>query len=98
LGFVVSINFYDIYYAGDTQLIPEMETLHPDIAILPIDGKGTLDIYSAAEATRLMNPRYVIPSNWDKRIGGATPLDVLRFKGQIDNGSEVIVPRQMLTA
>src|SRR5436309_1097263 len=24
LGFVISLNLYDIYYAGDTQIIPEM--------------------------------------------------------------------------
>ncbi|MEL7236692.1 MAG: MBL fold metallo-hydrolase [Chloroflexota bacterium] len=92
LGFVISINFYDIYYAGDTQLIPEMHTLHPDIAILPIDGKGTLDIYTAAEAARILHPRHVVPCNWDKRLGGATPLDVMRFKSEVNNEFEVVVP------
>ena len=29
LGFVISINLYDIYYAGDTQLIPEMSQIKP---------------------------------------------------------------------
>ena len=39
LGFVISVNYFDIYYAGQSGVIPEMGALHPDIAILPIDGK-----------------------------------------------------------
>jgi len=63
LGFVISMNFYDIYYAGDTQLIPEMASLHPDIAILPIDGTMTAD--EAVEAVAQMRPRWAIPCNWN---------------------------------
>lgn len=65
LGFVISINFYDIYYAGDTQLIPEMESIHPDIAILPIDGSGTMTPDEAARAVTQMRPRWTIPCNWN---------------------------------
>jgi L-ascorbate metabolism protein UlaG (beta-lactamase superfamily) len=65
LGFVISINFYDIYYAGDTQLIPEMESIRPDIAILPIDGNGTMTPEEAARAVAQMRPRWAIPCNYD---------------------------------
>ncbi len=92
LGFIISINRYDIYYAGDTQLIPEMKHLRPDIAILPIDGRGTLNIDQAAQAVRAMRPRWVIPANWDKRIGSATPLDVLRLRDEIRDTAELVVP------
>src|SRR5215470_2928363 len=36
LGYVISLDHYDIYYAGDTDLIPEMGMIRPDIAIVPI--------------------------------------------------------------
>ena len=44
LGYVISLNLYDIYYAGGTGIIPEMDKIQPDIAILPIDGDGTLSV------------------------------------------------------
>jgi L-ascorbate metabolism protein UlaG (beta-lactamase superfamily) len=65
LGFVISINYYDIYYAGDTQLIPEMESLKPDIAILPVDGNGTMTADDATLAVAQMHPRWAIPCNWN---------------------------------
>lgn len=92
LGFVISMNFYDIYYAGDTQITPDMERIHPDVAILPIDGSGTLSLEDAVVAVEMMRPRWVIPSNWGKQIGGATPLDVLRFRDMVGDRAEVIVP------
>jgi len=92
LGFVISSNFYDIYYAGDTQLIPEMDTLHPDIAILPIDNNGTMSVTEAVAAVERMRPRWVIPANWGKQAGGATPLDVVRFRNAVGDRAEVVVP------
>jgi L-ascorbate metabolism protein UlaG (beta-lactamase superfamily) len=65
LGFVISMNFYDIYYAGDTERIPEMASIHPDIAILPIDGSGTMTADEAALAVAQMRPRWAIPCNWN---------------------------------
>ncbi|MEZ4666678.1 MAG: MBL fold metallo-hydrolase [Anaerolineae bacterium] len=88
LGFVISLNYFDIYYAGDTQIIPEMARIHPDIAILPIDGNGTLTVKEAVEVVRQMRPRWVIPSNWNK----ATQTDARYFKQQIAGRAEVILP------
>lgn len=82
LGFVISVNYYDIYYAGDTQIIPEMSTIKPDIAILPIDGNGTLNIEDAVEVVRMMRPQYAIPSNWGNALEGATRVDALAFERQ----------------
>jgi L-ascorbate metabolism protein UlaG (beta-lactamase superfamily) len=92
LGFVISLNFYDIYYAGDTKTIPEMERIQPDIAILPIDNNGTLSVDEAAELVRKMRPRYVIPSNWGAGGESAPPQDAQRFKEQVGDRSEVIIP------
>lgn len=94
LGFVISINLYDIYYAGDTQVIPEMMGLHPDIAILPIDGHGTLSVDEAAQVVRQMRPRWVVPSNWGAASEGATWIDALAFRRQVGDDAEVIIPSQ----
>ena len=96
LGYVISINLYDIYYAGDTQLIPEMGGLHPDIAILPIDGNGTLTVEEAAQAVRQIRPRWVIPSNWGPGPEGASRLDAAAFKRAAENVAEVVILPQMV--
>jgi L-ascorbate metabolism protein UlaG (beta-lactamase superfamily) len=91
LGFVISLNLYDIYYAGDTQFIPEMAGIRPDIAILPIDGDGTLTIDDAAEVVKHMRPRWAIPSNWGPETVGASRLDAETFKRQADPWAEVVI-------
>lgn len=88
LGFVISINYYDIYYAGDTQIIPEMARIRPDIAILPIDGNGTLTLQEAAEVVKQMRPRWVMPSNW----GPGMEVNVRLFKQEVGGRAEVLVP------
>lgn len=92
LGFVISLNYFDIYYAGDTGIIPEMAQLRPDVAILPIDGSGTLTPDEAVEVVKMMRPRWVIPSNWGTLAGGATHLDAQAFKEAIGDRAEVILP------
>jgi L-ascorbate metabolism protein UlaG (beta-lactamase superfamily) len=61
-----------VYFAGDTDVFPEMEGLADplDVALLPIWGwgptlgEGHLDPEGAAEAVRLLRPRVVIPIHW----------------------------------
>ncbi|MBI1280234.1 MAG: hypothetical protein GC179_19060 [Anaerolineaceae bacterium] len=91
LGFIISINYYDIYYAGDTEIIPEMSTIHPDIAILPIDGNGTLNVHDAVEVVKQMRPRWVIPCNW----GTGNQADARLFKNEVGGRAEVILPSVM---
>jgi L-ascorbate metabolism protein UlaG (beta-lactamase superfamily) len=61
------------FFAGDTDLFPELEGLVEDldVALLPIWGWGAklgrgrhLDPEKAAEAVRLLQPRVAIPIHW----------------------------------
>jgi L-ascorbate metabolism protein UlaG (beta-lactamase superfamily) len=70
LGFVVGAA-PSVYFAGDTDLFPEMDGLGPfDVALLPIAGwgpklgPGHMDASRAAEAVALLRPRVVIPIHW----------------------------------
>ncbi|MFZ4828135.1 MAG: MBL fold metallo-hydrolase [Phototrophicaceae bacterium] len=92
LGFLISVNRYDIYYAGDTQVTPDTRKLRPDIAILPVDGNGTMtlgDVISLAKETR---PRWLIPSNWGRYVMGATYVDVQRLKAELEGITTVVIP------
>jgi L-ascorbate metabolism protein UlaG (beta-lactamase superfamily) len=92
LGFIISLNFYDIYYAGDTKIISEMDRIQPDIAILPIDNNGTMSVEEAAELVKKMRPRYVIPSNWGAEGESAPPQAAQTFKELVGERVEVVIP------
>jgi L-ascorbate metabolism protein UlaG (beta-lactamase superfamily) len=91
IGFVISLNLYDIYYAGDTQIIPEMAHIQPDIAILPIDGNGTLNVSDAVEVVRMIEPHWVIPANWGTGADGASVVDAKDFREAVGDMAEVIL-------
>jgi L-ascorbate metabolism protein UlaG (beta-lactamase superfamily) len=70
LGFVVE-GSTRIYFAGDTDLFPEMAALGPiDVALLPVAGwgpvlgPGHMDPLNAARALRLIRPKIAIPIHW----------------------------------
>ncbi|MFN8447978.1 MAG: MBL fold metallo-hydrolase [Anaerolineae bacterium] len=92
LGFVISLNYFDIYYAGHTGVIPEMESLHPDIAILPIDGDTTMSASEAAQAIGQMHPRWAIPCNWGFNASGTNRVDAQIFAAEVGKSAEVVLP------
>ncbi len=91
LGFVISIDYYDIYYVGDSQIIPEMNMLHPDVILCPIDGYGRLSAEEAIEVVNMLKPRWVIPYNWGQSGEEATPRDAQDFKDAIGGRAEVLL-------
>jgi len=92
LGFIISANYFDIYYAGDTKIIAEMEKIHPDIALLPIDNNDTLSIADAVEVIRIIRPKWVIPYNWGNS-GLIQMKDLHEFKTLVGELAQVIIPR-----
>jgi L-ascorbate metabolism protein UlaG (beta-lactamase superfamily) len=69
-----------------------MEQIKPDIALLPIDGQGTLNVEGAAAATRIMRPRWVIPYNFGASVSGATRQDALRLAREVGSAAQVVLP------
>ena len=83
LGFMIE-GAYRIYFAGDTDLFPEMASLTDDldVALLPVWGwgpflgKGHMNPLRAAQTLRLLRPRLAIPMHW----GSLHPWGLGRFK------------------
>lgn len=71
MGFVID-GSSEIYFAGDTDLFPEMADIGQalDLALIPVWGwgprlgKGHLNPARAAESLLHLNPRSVIPIHW----------------------------------
>jgi|JI9StandDraft_2_1071091.scaffolds.fasta_scaffold06650_3 L-ascorbate metabolism protein UlaG (beta-lactamase superfamily) len=68
-GFLVKLSSdLNIYYAGDTALFSDMGMLareKVDVAILPIGDLFTMGPDDSAEATALIQPRYVLPTHFN---------------------------------
>jgi len=90
LGYIISLDYYDIYYAGLTDVIPEMKHVQADVAIVPVAaGQGTMTPESAAELLNAMRPRWVIPSHWGTLAG--TQLDVQMLEQALEGGISVVL-------
>jgi L-ascorbate metabolism protein UlaG (beta-lactamase superfamily) len=78
VGYVLTVRGQRIYHAGDTDAIPEMAGLKPDIALLPVSGKYVMDADEAAEAVRLLEPGLAVPMHYGAIVG--SEADALRFQ------------------
>ncbi|MBN1555863.1 MAG: MBL fold metallo-hydrolase [Phycisphaerae bacterium] len=85
-----------VYYAGDTDRIPEMNELqNVDVALLPVGGTYTLDAKEAAEVCRTMSPRLAIPYHWGDIVGSQT--DAQRFADAAGGGARILQPGETIT-
>ncbi len=90
VGFMISLNFYDIYYAGDTDFVPELARLGCDIAILPVSAKeGMMTVDRARELVEAMRPSHVIPSHWGSPEGG-TRLEAKALETALQGLAKVV--------
>ncbi len=67
-GFVLSIGDKKIYFACDTSLFSDMKLIGQqgiDVAVLPIGDLFTMDPADSVEATRIVNPRQVLPAHYN---------------------------------
>jgi L-ascorbate metabolism protein UlaG (beta-lactamase superfamily) len=71
LGYLIGAGGRTVYFAGDTDLFPEMSDLGPvDLALLPVwgwgasIGAGHLNPERAARALQRIRPRLAVPIHW----------------------------------
>jgi len=85
VGYLLKIEGRTIYFAGDTDFVPEMKLLsHVDVALLPTGDKYTMDNVEAAEAALAIKPETVIPMHmWD--------TDPQEFKRKVEAKSKINV-------
>jgi len=101
IGFTISTEESTVYFAGDTDMFPEMAALPGvgksgvDIALLPVWGwgpnlgPGHMNPSRAADALELIKPTFAIPIHW----GTLFPYGLRRVRPQL---SELLVspPRE----
>jgi L-ascorbate metabolism protein UlaG (beta-lactamase superfamily) len=70
VGYEVNVRGERLYHSGDTDVIPEMDTVTGvDVALLPVSGVYVMTAQEAAEAARRIQPRVAVPMHWGSHIG-----------------------------
>jgi len=90
VGFIITINGTKIYHAGDTDLIPEMNVITADIALLPVGGTYTMNALEAAEAANKIKPSVAIPMHYGKIVG--TKEDAILFSQKAECEVKILEP------
>lgn len=78
VGFIIGIKGVRVYHAGDTDAIPEMKGLKPDVALLPVSGTYVMTPEEAALAVKMVEPKLAIPMHYGVIVG--TEQDAQKFK------------------
>ena len=80
VGYVVRTpDEHSIYFAGDTDIFTDMQFIekryHPDVAIIPIGGRFTMDCETAIMSMDLLKPKIVIPMHYNTHGGILVDID-----------------------
>ncbi|SNB52283.1 MBL fold metallo-hydrolase [Thermoflexus hugenholtzii] len=93
LGFVLTIEGERLYFAGDTDFIPEMKEIRCDIALLPVSGTYVMTAEEAAQAAAAIQPKVAIPMHYGAGVAG-TEADAERFRSLYKGAVVILKPER----
>ncbi len=90
VGYELSVRGERLYHAGDTDVIPEMDSVTGvDVALLPVSGMYMMTAQEAAEAARRIQPRVAVPDalgRAHRNRGGRAGIRRASARGGADHG------------
>ena len=89
IGFILEAENKKLYFAGDTDVIPEMEGIECDIALLPVSGTYVMTAREAIEAVKNVKAKIAIPMHYGKIVG--TEDDAQEFKELVEHQTKAQV-------
>lgn len=89
IGFILRIEDKNVYYTGDTDIVPEMNDIAADIVLLPVGGNTTMDAKAAARAVGILKPRIAIPLHYGTSVGTADDAEL--FKELVEREQDTVV-------
>lgn len=77
IGFVLHMDKLKIYHAGDTDLIPEMNDIDADVALVPVSGTYVMNYEEAAKAINdhIKPKKMAIPMHYNSIVGSTKDAD-----------------------
>jgi L-ascorbate metabolism protein UlaG (beta-lactamase superfamily) len=93
VGFIITTTGGErIYLAGDTDLIPEMDGIEVDVALLPVSGTYVMTADEAIEAANTrVKAKTCIPMHYESICG--TIEDAKRFEQGVKRGDVEVLPQ-----
>lgn len=92
VGFIVTINGISVYHTGDSDLIPEMTDLKPNILLVPVSGTYVMTASEAANAVAKIKPKLAIPMHYGTIVG--SDEDAKEFKSLVKSCEVQILTKE----
>ena len=92
IGFVIDIDGVSIYHTGDSDLIPEMIDLKPDVLLVPVSGTYVMTSKEAAKAVEKIKPHIAIPMHYGTIVG--SEADAKEFKDMVKSCKVQILTKE----
>lgn len=89
VGYIFTVKGQRIYFAGDTDYIPEMKNFRADIALLPVSGTYVMTADEAVKAALDIKPKIAIPMHYDSIVGSQD--DANKFADELKGKIEVMI-------
>lgn len=81
IGFFITIDGTTIYHTGDSDPIPEMNNLQPDVLLVPVSGTYVMTAKEAVQAVKSIKPKVAIPMHFGSIVGSVK--DAEEFKDSV---------------
>jgi len=94
IGFVIEAEGKKVYFAGDTDLIPEMKQIKADVVILPVGGTYTMNAEEAAKAVEIINPKIAIPMHYGSVAGTIDDAEAFKEEVEAKTDSKVMILKE----
>ena len=78
VGYILTLGDTTYYHAGDTDHVPELDSVRADVSFVPIGGTYTMEAQEAAELVKAQSPKLAVPMHYGFVVG--TPADAETFK------------------
>jgi len=90
IGFIVTLDGERLYYASDTDEIPEMQAIKDiNVALLPVGGTYTMGPSEAARAAELITPQIAVPYHYGDIVG--SEKDAQAFAANFSGETRILV-------
>lgn len=88
LGYIITMDGVRYYAAGDTDALPELESVECDIAFVPVGGTYTETAAEAAGLVNKIHPAYAIPIHYGTIVGRSADADT--FGAALDEDIKMV--------
>lgn len=92
IGFIVTVDDERLYYASDTDEIPEMAKIRDiDVALFPVGGTYTMNGQEAAHAAEIIKPGIAVPYHYGDIVGSARDAEL--FASHFSGETRILQPK-----